>query len=375
MRQIYKYFAFISYNSKDAKWARNIQRKLEHYRMPTTLCNEKGWTKNPPIQPVFFAETDIQPGPLEKELRQRLYQSQYLIIICSPNSARSLWVGKEIQYFIELKREANIHLFITEGIPYSCDPDTECIHSAIKDSGIPEILGVNINEKIYKWQFLNTERAYVQLITKLLGVEFDVIWNRHKRILLKKLLSVILTAISILLLFYIFAVPIKLNIKLIDEHHHLPNYNNAEIIVDQSHYPISSLDTCIVVEIPGYYKIKSYNITFQSKYYVQQSLRFSFQWKSHQYIKLELLRDNTFAIYAGVVINENRVPLTGVCVTVADNYRAYTDIQGKYKIILPVEQQRVSQKINFSKEGYSSITKEEIPSSNATFVLLKDENQ
>ena len=60
----YKYFAFISYNSKDLKWGKRLQKKLEHYRMPATLCSERGWKKRNPINPIFFAPTDIQPGGL-----------------------------------------------------------------------------------------------------------------------------------------------------------------------------------------------------------------------------------------------------------------------------------------------------------------------
>lgn len=374
-KEEYKYFAFISYNSNDTKWARRIQRKLEHYRMPTTLCKQRGWSKNPPIQPVFFAETDIQPGPLDKELKQRLEQSRYLIIICSPNSAKSHWVGKEIQYFIDLQRESNIHLFIIEGIPYSGDINTECIHPSIKNSGIPEILGVNVNEKIYKWQFLNKERAYVQLITKLLGVEFDSIWNRHKRFLFRKILSISLSLIGMLFLFYLFAIPVKLNIQLIDDNHHLPISYNSEIILNQSHYPILSLDTCFVIDLPGYYKIKPYKLTFKSQYYVSQSFDYRYLWGPYHNITINLLRDSTFAVYAGVVINENRDPLSGVCVTIANNHQFFTNKQGKYRITLPIEQQDVIQKIRIFKEGYIPITKEEIPSDNAIFVLFKNKNE
>ena len=184
-------------------------------------------------------------------------------------------------------------------------------------------------------------------------------------------LSIVLSLTGILLLFYLFAIPIKLNLTLVDENHHLPTWNNAEIIVNQSHYPISSLDTCLVIEMPGYYKVKPYKITFQSKYYVTQSFDYSYQWNYYHKIIINLLRDSTFAIYAGVVISENRAPLSGVCVTIEDNYQAYTNKCGEYKITLPVEQQDVFHKINISKEGYIPITKEEIPSDNATFVLFR----
>lgn len=132
----YKYYAFISYNSKDTKWGKRLQRKLEHYRMPATLCSQRGW-KRKPINPVFFAPTDIQPGGLTDELKSRLRAAKNLIVICSPNSAKSEWVGKEIEYFHELGRDENIHFFIVDGIPNSVDPASECFNPVMKELGLP----------------------------------------------------------------------------------------------------------------------------------------------------------------------------------------------------------------------------------------------
>lgn len=184
----YTYYAFISYNAKDTRWGKRLQRKLEYYRMPATLCSVRGW-KRKPINPVFFAPTDIQPGGLTEELKSRLRASRNLIVICSPNSAKSEWVGKEIAYFYELGRDDDIHFFIVDGIPNSRDPATECFNPVVKELGLAEILGANIHEKIYRWPWLNRERAYVQLISKLLGVEFDSIWKRHTRQLIAKAIA------------------------------------------------------------------------------------------------------------------------------------------------------------------------------------------
>ena len=181
----FKYFAFISYNSQDTAWGKQLQKKLEHYKMPSTLCSQHGW-KRKPVNPVFFAPTDIQPGGLSDELQERLSASQHLIVICSPHSAQSQWVGKEIEFFHRLGRSQNIHFFIVEGRPHSDDPATECFNPVIDQLDLPEILGANIHERIYRWSWLNKERAYVQLISKLLGVEFDAIWQRHKRQLIRK---------------------------------------------------------------------------------------------------------------------------------------------------------------------------------------------
>ena len=186
--QQFKYFAFISYNSKDTNWGKRVQRKLEHYRMPATLCNERGWNRTP-LRPIFFAPTDIQPGGLSDELKERLEASRNLIVICSPNSAKSDWVGREIEYFHDLGRSENIHFFIVDGVPHSGDPDTECFNPIVEKLGMPEILGANINEQNYRWPWLNKERAYVQLVSKMLGVEFDAIWQRHKRLLIRRTIA------------------------------------------------------------------------------------------------------------------------------------------------------------------------------------------
>lgn len=155
--------------------------------MPATLCSVNGWKRNP-IRPVFFAPTDIQPGGLTEEIKGRLRQSQHLIVICSPNSAKSHWVGEEIAYFHSLGRTDKIHFFIVDGEPHSANKENECFNPIIGQLLLPEILGANIHEKISVFPWINKERALVQLVTKLLHVEFDSIWQRHKRQMFRKTL-------------------------------------------------------------------------------------------------------------------------------------------------------------------------------------------
>ena len=269
--QTFKYFAFISYNSKDAKWARKLQKKLEHYRMPTTMCSENGWESNHPLRPIFFAETDIQPGPLDAELQQRLESSRYLIVICSPNSAQSKWVGKEIEYFIHLGRAENIQFFIVDGVPHSGDPKTECLNPVLDQFELPEILGANIHEKVSRYPWINKERAFVQLISKLLGVEFDSIWNRHRRMMIAKTITWVVgvvVVLSALFLTYLNYKPIDVTCGVAEQQEvkALPPMSNAvvslyldnEIKVDTIH----SVDAPVVfTNIPHQYLGKETRIT------------------------------------------------------------------------------------------------------------------
>lgn len=251
----FKYYAFISYNTKDTTWGKKLQKKLEHYKLPATLCNEHGWSRKP-INPVFFAPTDIQPGGLSEELQERLKASKNLIVICSPNSAKSTWVGKEIEFFHSLGRTKNIHFFIVQGTPHSGDPDTECFNPVVEKLGLPEILGANINEKVYRWPWLNKERAYVQLISKLLGVEFDAIWQRRKRQLTRIIAAGILGAIAVLcaILFVWrtnqpFNVEVRLN-EVSIHNDNLPPLKDAAVIMQLDNETksdtIRSLNDCVV---------------------------------------------------------------------------------------------------------------------------------
>ena len=232
----FKYFAFISYSSNDTAWGKKLQKKLEHYKMPATLCSEHNWQRTP-IKPVFFAPTDIQPGGLSEELQERLKASQNLIVICSPNSAKSQWVGKEIEFFHNLGRTKNIHFFIVDGIPHSGDPETECFNPVVNQLGLPEILGANIHEKNYKWPWLNKERAYVQLVSKLLGVEFDAIWQRHKRQLIRKAVAWTVGIIAVLCaLVFVWRAnqPVDVNLKLNESSVHnenLPPLKDAVVTI------------------------------------------------------------------------------------------------------------------------------------------------
>ena len=228
----YKYFAFISYNSQDTKWGKSLHKKLEHYSIPATLCKKRGWPRKP-IRPVFFAPAEIQPGGLSEELKKRLRSSKFLVVICSPHSAQSQWVGREIRFFHELGRTEQILFFIVDGVPNSNDVKTECFNPVIKDLGIPEQLGANIRQKTYRLQWLNKERAYVQLISKMLGVEFDAIWRRHRRLLIKKTAAwaagIFMVLLSLLCVWQN-SLPIDISVKMVEKtatNSHLPAMKEA----------------------------------------------------------------------------------------------------------------------------------------------------
>lgn len=175
----YEYFAFISYKSQDKKWAKWLQRKLESYSLPTALRKEKP-TLPDKIRPVFRDVTDLSGGKLEKEIEKNLNKSKYLIVICSPRSAQSPWVSKEVQHFINQGREGCIIPFIIGGTPYAANPENECFPEGLRQlTGENEILGINIKE-------MGREAAVIKVIARMFDLRFGALWQRYERAKRKK---------------------------------------------------------------------------------------------------------------------------------------------------------------------------------------------
>ena len=92
--QRYEYYAFISYSHKDEKWAQWLHQKLETYRLPNVIQKEHGGTLPKPPYKVFRDVTDLGVGALRENLHKELEDSRFLIVICSPSSAKPNAEGK-----------------------------------------------------------------------------------------------------------------------------------------------------------------------------------------------------------------------------------------------------------------------------------------
>lgn len=215
----YKYFAFISYKSDDLSEAWSLKKKLDGYKLPTLLCKQYHKERKPTHE-AFLDKTNIQPGDLTQELKDNLDNSHYLIVVCSPRSAKSEYVTTEIEWFTRNGRENEMFLFIIDSDPQNIEA---CFNPAILDSQKRwserdgekrEILGVNIKEKdvdkmffLYRWPlvgaWLQRERAYMQLISRLLNLEFEQLWSYQKIRLAEKVIAWIVGMILVLsALFY-----------------------------------------------------------------------------------------------------------------------------------------------------------------------------
>lgn len=137
LEQRYRYYAFISYNHRDEREAKWLQRQLEHYRLPSVARKEIG--EDIKIRPVFRYVVNLSLGDLRRQVKEELDASKFLIVVCSPNSAQpniegKHWVNDEVTHFIEAGRVDDIIPVIVDGEP-NVGGERECFPPALRNRG------------------------------------------------------------------------------------------------------------------------------------------------------------------------------------------------------------------------------------------------
>ena len=188
--QYFEYYAFISYSRVDESRAKWLQKKMEQYRLPTVIRKQESALPKK-VRPIFRDKTDLTSGQLGNALRRELEASKKLIVICSPTSARSEWVNREVAHFIAMGRIADIIPLIVEGTPNSGDQN-ECFPPALRLSNEDQLLGVSIGE-------LGKKDALLRIIASLLGIKFDQLKRRHEQ-RRRRLAFIISTIITVFVL-------------------------------------------------------------------------------------------------------------------------------------------------------------------------------
>ena len=190
-RGAFKYWAFISYSRQDEKWGAWLHRGLETYRVPRQLIGTAGRDGSLPngLFPIF---RDLEELPasadLGDQITEALEQSATLIVICSPNSAKSKWVNKEIATYKKLGRENRILAMIVDGEPNAAskagfDPDLECFPPALKLRADKdgELTGEPMEPIAAdtRKQGEGATNARVKVIAGVLGVSYDGLKRRE----------------------------------------------------------------------------------------------------------------------------------------------------------------------------------------------------
>lgn len=186
-----KYKAFISYSHRDRDWGNRLHRALERYRIPKHLALGAGRDGPLPTKlfPIFRDREELPSSAnLNTQIATALEQSAYLIVICSPNSAKSRWVNEEIVRFKRLGRDDRILAFIVAGEPNATDKPglgaaDECFPPALRyaldEAGQPAGEPLEPIAADARPVGDGEVNAILKLIAGLLGVGFDDLRRRE----------------------------------------------------------------------------------------------------------------------------------------------------------------------------------------------------
>jgi WD40 repeat protein len=191
-KEDFKYWAFISYSHEDARWGEWLHKTIETYRIPKKLLGKESRDGKIPkrLFPVFRDREELPTSSdLGATINNALTQSRYLVVICSPNSANSRWVGEEIKLFKQMGKADRILCLIVDGEPNVSDkPDSneqECFHKALRyqiasDGSYTEerVEAIAADSRTGKD---SKKAARLKLIAGLLGVNFDELYQRDKQ--------------------------------------------------------------------------------------------------------------------------------------------------------------------------------------------------
>ncbi len=187
-----QYTAFISYSHQDDKWGKWLHKSLEQYRVPKALVGKKNRDGSVPktLFPIFRDREELPTSTdLGAMIHNVLNHSLYLIVICSPSSARSHWVNEEILAFKRMGKENKILAVIVDGEPNASDnplrEEEECFPPALRYKiGKDGLLSDQRTEPVAAdiRPFADGRKnAKIKLIAGILGVDYDELRQRQKQ--------------------------------------------------------------------------------------------------------------------------------------------------------------------------------------------------
>jgi WD40 repeat protein len=136
-----QYKAFISYShAADGRLAPTLQSALQRFAKP--------WYRLRALR-IFRDKTSLAATPsLWASIEQALGRSEYFLLLASPEAAKSPWIEREVQWWIE-SRSASTTLIVLTGGGMLWDPDTKDFDREISTALPPVLFGRLPQEPLY----------------------------------------------------------------------------------------------------------------------------------------------------------------------------------------------------------------------------------
>lgn len=187
-----KYTAFISYRHKplDIKIASEIQKGLETFTIPHSVQKETGRKR---IGRVFRDKEELTVSSnLSEDIVNALQESEYLVVICSPNTRESNWVTREIQEFLKTHDKKKVLIVLAGGEPEQVIPEVLFLQNETDDIYEPLCCDYRGTRKE------NQKVELPRLVAAILGCGYDRLINRMHQYMMKRVMIISAICIGVL---------------------------------------------------------------------------------------------------------------------------------------------------------------------------------
>ncbi len=203
------YNAFISYKHevKDSRIADMIQRELEHYKIPPKIQKATGLKK---IERIFRDKNELPiTSNLSDTISEALNHSDYLIVICSTKTKESIWVSREIEFFLRTHSKRQVLTVLVDGEPEDVIPpillsDERTVYNSY---GQPEIIRTALEPLScdYRMPIRRARRQELpRLASTLIGCSYDDLINRQRQYTIRHMTLLFAAAMALSLSFGIY---------------------------------------------------------------------------------------------------------------------------------------------------------------------------
>ena len=208
MGKKFRYDAFISYRhcSPDSEIAEHLQKKLESFRLPKDIAEKTRKTR--PLR-VFRDETELSVADdLSDAITSALWDSKYLICVCSPEYLKSVWCMKEIEAFLRFNDRKHILLVLADGEPDTAFPEVLLYEEVFQmgPDGHPqktrqykEPLAADCRGDSLRDRKAKVEISVVRLMAVIKNISYEELSQRHRKEAFSRARNRVLAVFGVLL--------------------------------------------------------------------------------------------------------------------------------------------------------------------------------
>ena len=182
--QDYEYAAFISYRHapRDIEVATTVQKAIESYRLPRNVATHAGLQAGRKLGRVFRDEDELPAAhSLPDYIMGALARSRTLVVVCSPDTAQSMWVPHEVRTFAELHGRERIFAVLAAGDELSNIPMLLKEKTVLDAQGIPRVIPTEPLAADLRPESANRASAEkLRVIASVAGCGFDELRQRER---------------------------------------------------------------------------------------------------------------------------------------------------------------------------------------------------